>query len=63
MGRYVIPYFEGLDESLGALAGNAAAARVARNISTDHGRLSSAAGFGEYIAQAVPGRAESLYVF
>ncbi len=63
MGRYVIPYFEGLDESLGALAGNAAAARVARNITTDHGRLSSAAGFGEYIAQAVPGRAESLYVF
>ena len=55
MGRYVIPYFEGLDESLGALAGNAAAARVARNIATDHGRLSSAAGFAEYIPEMVPG--------
>lgn len=63
MGRYVIPYFEGLDESLGALAGNAAAARVARNVTTEHGRLSSAAGFAEYISQAVPGEAESLYVF
>lgn len=63
MGRYVIPYFEGLDESLGPLAGNAAAARVARNVATDHGRLSSAAGFSEYIPQAVPGEAESLYVF
>ena len=63
MGRYVIPYFEGMDESLGVLAGNAAAARVARNVATDHGRLSSAAGFADYIPEAAPGQAESLYVF
>lgn len=63
MGRYVIPYFEGVDESLGELAGNAAAARVARNVSTDHGRLASAAGFAPYIAQAVPGTPNRLCVF
>lgn len=63
MGKYVIPYFEGLDERLGELAGNAAAARVARNVSTDHGRLSSAAGFAPYLDAAVPGSTESLYVF
>ena len=63
MGRYVIPYFEGEDERLGELAGNAAAARVARNVTTDHGRLASAAGLADYIAEAAPGRAESLYVF
>ena len=50
MGRYVIPYFEGEDERLGELAGNAAAARVARNVTTDHGRLASAAGRADYIA-------------
>lgn len=63
MGRYVIPYFEGEDERLGELAGNAAAARVARNVTTDHGRLASAAGLADYIAEAAPGGAESLYVF
>ncbi len=47
MGRYVIPYFEGEDERLGELAGNAAAARVARNVTTDHGRLASAAGLAD----------------
>ena len=52
MGRYVIPYFEGEDERLGELAGNAAAARVARNVTTDHGRLASAAGLADYIAEA-----------
>ncbi len=57
MGRYVIPYFEGEDERLGELAGNAAAARVARNVTTDHGRLASAAGLADYIA----GRRACMY--
>lgn len=63
MARYVIPYFEGVDESLGELAGNAASAREARNVSTDHGRLASAAGFAPYIDAPVPGTPGSLYVF
>ena len=63
MGRYVIPYFEGLDERAGALAGNAAAARVARNVTTDHGRLASAAGMEPYIQEPVEGGAGSVYVF
>ena len=63
MGRYVIPYFEGVDESLGELAGNAAAARMARNISTDHGRLASAAGFAAYMEEPAPGEPGSVYVF
>ena len=66
MGKYRIPYLEGMDETLGVVAGNAAAARVARNVSTDHGELRSAAGLGEYIETPVPsnaGTVESLYVF
>ena len=63
MARYVIPYFTGVDESLGELAGNAASAREARNVSTDHGRLASAAGFAPYISAPVPGTPGSLYVF
>lgn len=63
MSRYVIPYFEGMDEQLGALAGNAAAARMARNVATDHGRLASAPGMEPYIETPVTGGASSIYVF
>jgi len=66
LGKYRIPYLEGMDETLGVVAGNAAAARIARNVSTDHGRLCSAAGLGTYISTAVPnnlGNVESVYVF
>ena len=63
MARYVIPYFEGVNESAGELAGNAAAARLARNVTTDDGRLASAAGASPYIEAPAPGGAQSLYVF
>ena len=62
MARYVIPYFEGVNESAGELAGNAAAARLARNVTTDYGRLASAAGASPYIEAPAPGGAQSLYV-
>lgn len=54
MARYVIPYFEGVNESAGELAGNAAAARLARNVTTDYGRLASAAGASPYIEAPAP---------
>lgn len=63
VSRYVIPYFEGMDESLGPVAGNAAAARLARNVTTGHGRLASAAGMQPYIDTQVGAPVKSLYVF
>ena len=60
--KHIIPYFTGIDEKSGTLAGNAAAARTALNISTDHGRLASSAGYRAFVDAPAPGQVTRLYV-
>ncbi len=58
-----IPYFSGVDERSGVLAGDPSAALVARNVVTDYGRLASAQSMARVTLENPPGIPTALYVF